>query len=355
MNADIKKLFIESLEDSSISEIETNGTSSFFVVRNGTRQEYKNIFKDLKEYFEFITWIGQNMDNSLTELPKNILEGRMVLSSSVLARVHIVLPPASQLPSMTIAKKTNSLKTLESIQKTGSMTVKMCQFLKMAVECKLNIVLSGASGAGKTTMLEALAKNIEELERIGVVEDSPELRLSQANTVYLQSKPWQPGQDKKDEVPLDWCVRQLNRMRCDRVILGECRGKEFKEFITLANSGLDGSMTTLHANTPKLALNKMTQFIMEANEAPIRIINKSIANTIDLIIQLKKIDGKYICTNIEEVSQIVGADEGAEIATASLAKYDEDTKSFKETFMFSDSLRNKILANGYSITGFGKV
>ena len=191
----------------------------------------------------------------------------------------------------------------------------------------MTTVLSGSSGAGKTTFTEAMTKEWPLDIRVGVAEDSPELNLIQENTTYLKSAPRQPGQDIKDEANLDWCVQQLNRMRVDKIIVGETRSKEFFYFLQAANSGCEGSLTTIHASDPKMCLQKMTQFSVMAMPQPIRTANKSIGTTIDIIIQLVRLlDGRYRVASIEEVTDTLGNDDSATIATTALWKYDEATR-----------------------------
>lgn len=345
------------IDDNSISELETNGTSSVFVRQKGIRIEIPNIFESEKEYIEETKWLANAI--SPDEEPeggrKYLAEGKLDLGDAGSARCHIVLPPASDYPLVTIAKKSVSLTTLEDILKSGSLSTKMYNFLKASVEIGQTIIFSGSTGAGKTTILEAMTKFIPETVRIGVVEDAPELVLTQPNTVYLHSKPWSPGMDPNNEVTLNWCTKQINRMRTDKLIIGESRGPEFAEFLTCANSGMNGSMTTLHANSPKLALQKMTQFVMLAKEQPIRVINKNIATTIDIIVQLEKFpNGEYKMTSIEEISRILSRDESAEIATTPLSVWDANKKTWNDSFLISDNLRKKFEDNGYECQNFTK-
>lgn len=343
------------IDDENISEIQSNGTSSIFVRKNGKRYEVKDVFPNEKVYLNSINSLIENINPNFNGNSKYLEEGKLKLKNGNTARVHIVLPPATDLPQVTIAKKTTSLTTLDKIFENNSISLRMKNFLIAAIDSNLTIVFSGSTGSGKTTFLEALTKLIPDNVRIGVVEDSPELSLKQPNVTYLHSHPWKPGMDPNNEVTLNWCTKQINRMRTDLLIIGESRGAEFKEFITAANSGMEGSMTTLHANNPKMALQKMTQFVMEAQPQPVRTINKSIATSIDIIVQLSKSPtGKYKCTAIEEISEILGADESAEIATTPLSVYNESTDTWTDSFLISDKLRYKFEAKGYDCNNFLK-
>lgn len=353
----IWKNIVESylIRDTAISEIQANGTTSLFVRKNGKRIEIPNVFANEEEYTKSIQVLIKMINADARDSARFLEEGRLRLPNNGIARVHIVLPPVSDYPQVTIAKKTQSLTDIDKIYEYNSISMKMRNFLKAAIDCKLTIVFSGSTGAGKTTMLEALTKLIPPTTRIGVIEDSPELSLIQPNVTYLHSHPWKPGMDPNEEVTLDWCTKQINRMRTDLIVIGETRGKEFYEFITAANSGMNGSLTTLHSNSPKLAIQKMTQFIMIAQPQPVRVANTSIMNTIDLIVQLDKtLDGEYKCTEIAEVTGPVSNNEDALISIATLTKYNPMTKTWDDKFMISDKLRATLISKGYNPMTFVK-
>lgn len=482
-----------------ISELEVNNPHSVYARNKGKRVKLDVDFRTDEQYMESTKQLAKIINPAFNMQSNNfeyLEEGRLRLPNGNTARVHIVLPPASDYPLITIAKKTTNLTTLDDIYNSGSMSMKMRNFIKACIDIKQTMVLSGSTGSGKalhkdtlvktknkgyipiidisindviydenykeynvlkkfnpeikkaymlyfdngekvkacenhlwkvvkngadiivntnelfntykqvkiirnnseeilvlnieeisiadnnkndyyclqvdgpsktflitkkdipthnTTFVEAVSKLIPMDTRIGVVEDSPELALIQPNVVYLHTKPWRPGMDPNDEVTLDWCTRQINRMRTDLLIIGETRGKEFHQFLLGANSGMEGSMTTLHANSPKAALSKMTQFCMEAQPSPIRVINKMISTTVDIIVQLTKtVNGEYKCASICEVSRILGNDEDATIATSMLSEYDEKTKTWNDKFMISDQLRKKLISYGYDCSTFLK-
>lgn len=357
-----KKLLISD-EIYETSEMEANGTNSVFIKSNGRRIEIEDIFSGEDDYNNQILKLIKKVDPEYeyNVLPKYIFEGRLKLRNEdgelvTTARCHIVLPPASELPQVTIAKKTTSLTTLDKIQESGSMNQQMKDFIILCIKCNLTTVLSGSSGAGKTTFTEAMTKEWPLDIRIGVAEDAPELNLLQENTTYLKSAPRNPGQDIKDEANLDWCVQQLNRMRVDKIIVGETRSKEFFYFLQAANSGCEGSLTTIHATDPKMCLQKMSQFSIMAMPQPVRVANQSIANTVDIIIQLTRLlDGRYRVKSIEEITPTLGMDESATIATTSLAKYNEMTDNWEINFnLMSDKLKQKIQSCGYNPISFRK-
>lgn len=204
-----------------------------------------------------------------------------------------------------------------------------------------------------TTMLEALSKSIPDQYRIGVAEDTPELVLTQSNISYLRSVPHQPGMDPNDVATLSWVVQQFQRMRTDRVIIGETRGKEFADFLVAANSGMDGSMTTMHAENPVRCLNKMTSFALKGSEnTPLRSINNEIANAIDIIVQLVIVDGKHRVSHIQEITPTLGNTDEAKITTQPLYCWDRESDLFYKEENMTDNLRQEIMSRGINIDQF---
>lgn len=342
-----------------VTEIEANGSTSLFIKKSGVREEIRNVWSSPEEFNEktkeLIERVKRDDDEFTEDVPKFLVEGKLKLDTGETARVHIVLPPACDYPNITIAKKSNSLSTLEAIKERGAFNSKMHDFLKAAVECNLTIILSGGTGAGKTTMLEAMSKLFKDNERIGVVEDSQELVLAQPNVTYLHSTLWTPGKDPNAVATLSWCVQQINRMRTDKLIIGETRGKEFADFIVGANSGMEGSMTTIHANNARAALQKMSQFVIIGMPQPVRTANESIATCVDLIVQLgfnKQRENRVI--EIVEVSDVIGNTDSALIATQPIFRYDDENDSWIETHYLSDKTNKKFKDNGYDIKSFKK-
>lgn len=205
-----------------------------------------------------------------------------------------------------------------------------------------------------TTMLEACTKLIPDSVRIGVAEDTPELSLIQSNVSYLHSVPWQPGMDPNNVATLSWVVQQFQRMRTDRLIIGETRGKEFADFLIAANSGMDGSMTTIHANTPIRCLDKMSNFAMKGSDRqPTRSINADIGNAVDIIVQLIILpDGRHKIDAIQEITPIVGTGEDAKITTSPLYKYDVISDKFEKKGGITDDMRKRFASKGVSSERF---
>lgn len=350
------------LLDPKVSEIATNGPNQFFMKRAGQRIKVQNLPQMSEEsYFKGIELGLVPFVKSQNIFDKNsfIFEGRLeyeVGETEVRGRCHIVLPPASDYPQVTIAKKTTSLLSLEAIANAGSMSDEMRRFLKMAIKAQVTICFSGQTGSGKTTMLEAVAKHIDDSYRIGVAEDTPELALPQSNVTYLHSTPWSPGMDPNNVATLDWVVAQFMRNRCDKLIIGETRGKEFGGFLKASNSGMDGCMTTIHAETPPACLRKMTGFAMESRPGvSARSINMDIASAVKLIIQLIILPGgKHRISHIEEITTTLSNNEDAQISTQPLYLYDRSSDSFYKAGNMSDSLREYCTIRGADVNEFLK-
>jgi len=345
------------LLDPTVSELQINGPDEIFFKKDGQRIKFPNAsFASESRYIESLDEGLIPFIRSTIPFEKNsyLYEGPLYYKAGdleVKGRCHIVLPPASDSPQITIAKKSPNLLGLEDIALKGSMSSEMFNFLSAAVQANVTIVLSGSTGSGKTTTLEALTKLIRKDQRIGVAEDTPELVLSQPNVTYLHSVPWRPGMDPNKVATLSWVVSQFQRMRLDKIIVGETRGKEFADFLVAANSGMEGSLTTIHADDPVACLRKMTLFASEGSpNIPIRSINTSIANAIDLIVQLTILpNGKHRVSHIQEITPTIGNDESASITTNPLYKYDPTRDGFEKVSSMTDNLRKKFLRKNIDI------
>lgn len=348
------------LLDPTISEVQSNGPSEFFIKKGGKRmrlegistesdQAYSDGIRDglvpfVKTFDEFVA------NNYLFEGPLKYKVG----DQEIRGRCTIVLPPAADYPQVTIAKKSTSLADIDAIATAGSMSTDMLMFLKACVKAEMTMVFSGGTGAGKTTMLEALTKLIPDSNRIGVAEDTPELVLTQSNVSYLHSVPKRPGMDPNDVATLSWVISQFQRARIDKVIVGETRGAEFADFLIAANSGMSGSLTTIHAESANRCLEKMTNFALKGSERqPIRSINTDIAHAIDIIVQLIILpDGRHKIAAIQEITQTIGHGDDARIATAELYRYDREKDAFFKGIHMSDALRTKFRVRGINFEQF---
>ncbi len=237
------------------------------------------------------------------------------------SRVNAVIPPvAIDGPSITIRKFSTKKLTVEDLIKFGSMTPQIAEFVKACVISRLNIVVSGGTGSGKTTLLNVLSGFIPEDERIVTIEDAAELKLGQDHVVRLETK--KPNLEGRYEVSIRDLVRNSLRMRPERIVVGECRGGETLDMLQAMNTGHDGSLTTLHANTPRDALSRMeTMTMMAGMDMPLKVIREQIASAIELIIQQARMrDGSRKITYITEV---IGM-EGDTVVLQDVFKFVED-------------------------------
>lgn len=329
-----------------LAEITLNGPGYIYYKERGERKSIKIPVITEEDYNQCIDYLIKKAG-----LIKNpyLVEGRYRFPGGKSGRLHIAMPPASPVPLVTLAIKTSTLTNLASLQGTGSFNTEISKFLKAAIDSKLTIVISGGTGAGKTTLLEALTSEFDIKERIGVCEDSPELMLDSPDTAYLNSTVWKPGLNKDDVAPLQWVVQQINRMRVDRIIIGETRGVEFFDFVTAANSGAEGSLTTIHANDGPAAMKKMSTFVYMAIDISPRIINEMISQAIDIVIQLgrSKKDGSHKILSIHEVTNAISAGDSPTIALNPLFEYEPDTNTWNKRFA-TDALKKRLQEYGYN-------
>ncbi len=304
----------ELLADAAISDIMVNGPEQTFVERKG-KLELANIqFRDEEHLFQ----IAQRICNSV---------GRRVDQTTPLAdarlkdgsRVNVIVPPLSlRGTAISIRKFSAKPITIDMMAGFGSMSTKMATALKVAGASRFNIVISGGTGSGKTTMLNALSKMIDPGERVLTIEDAAELRLQQPHWLPLETRP--PNLEGQGEITIRDLVKNALRMRPDRIILGEIRGSECFDLLAAMNTGHDGSMATLHSNSPRECLARMENMVMMSDiKVPKEAISRQIADSVDLIVQVKRLrDGSRRVTNITEV---IGM-EGPVIVTQELFKFE---------------------------------
>ncbi|MBM7407531.1 MULTISPECIES: ATPase, T2SS/T4P/T4SS family [Sphingomonas] len=304
----------ELLADPAISDIMVNGPDQTFVERKGKLELANIAFRDEEHLFQ----IAQRICNSV---------GRRVDQTTPLAdarlkdgsRVNVIVPPLS-LKGTAISIRKFSAKpiTLDMMAGFGSMSPKMATALKIAGASRFNIVISGGTGSGKTTMLNALSKMIDPGERVLTIEDAAELRLQQPHWLPLETRP--PNLEGQGEITIRDLVKNALRMRPDRIILGEIRGAECFDLLAAMNTGHDGSMATLHSNSPRECLARMENMVMMSDiKVPKEAISRQIADSVDLIVQVKRLrDGSRRVTNITEV---IGM-EGPVIVTQELFKFE---------------------------------
>jgi pilus assembly protein CpaF len=219
------------------------------------------------------------------------------------SRVNAIIPPlALKGPAITIRKFKKDLLSGQDLISFGTLTAQMAEFLDTCVKVRKNIVISGGTGSGKTTLLNVLSSYIPETERIVTIEDAAELQLAQDHWIQLESRP--ANIEGKGEITIRDLVRNSLRMRPDRIVVGECRGGEALDMLQAMNTGHDGSLTTLHANTPRDALSRLeTMVLMSGMELPMKAIREQIANAVNLIVQQTRFaDGSRRIAAISEIS-----------------------------------------------------
>lgn len=356
----VEALLEEILSDES-SEITMNGPNSIHCKRKGRRVHLTQISFPSEEIYKRVidqfllahtTTNDRIANSSLT-----MIEGQLNLADpnnpglpSMVARVHVMLNPSTKYPIVTIAKKARRQLSLDDIYKNGAMSINMYEFLKVIAQGKLTVIISGQTGAGKTTLMEAMSHHFDPEDRIVVAEDTPELRFPVGEAVYLLSSKPRPGEKLGlKTVSLEWLVAQANRMRADRIIVGETRGEEMAEFLIAANSGADGSMTTIHAHDPERAIEKMKILASKAssNQSDMSIA-RDIASTVHIIVQAAIIDGQHVITHIAEVSNIVNQTTN-KVALNPIFTYDRKRRNWESSGRPSEELKEFLESRGVSV------
>ncbi|HJS20435.1 MAG TPA: CpaF family protein [Anaerolineales bacterium] len=290
------------LEDPDISEVMVNGPKKVFIEKDGRLTKSPITFDDddhvLRIIDRIILPLGRRVDPDTPTVDARLPDG---------SRVNAVIPPvAIDGPSITIRKFKKDKLSMDQLIQYGSLTPNMGEFIRACVLAHLNIVISGGTGSGKTTLLNVLSRFIQEEERIVTIEDAAELQLQQDHVLRMETKV--PNTDGRGAVTTRDLVRNSLRMRPDRIIVGECRGGEALDMLQAMNTGHDGSLTTLHANSPRDALSRLeTMVLMSGMELPLKVVRQQISSAVDLIIQQTRLkDGSRKITAITEVVGMEG-------------------------------------------------
>ena len=288
------------LKDPSISDILVNGPHSVYIERHGKLEKSTVTFSDNDHLMQIIDRIVSKVGRRVDEVSP-MVDARLPDGS----RVNAIIPPlALDGASMSIRRFGTNPLTLESLLNFKAFTPEMIMLLEGAIKARLNIIISGGTGSGKTTLLNTLSCFIPSDERIVTIEDAAELQLQQDHVVRLETRP--PNIEGKGAITSRDLVRNSLRMRPDRIIIGECRGAEALDMLQAMNTGHDGSLTTIHANTPRDALARLETMIMMAGiELPIKAMRQQIASAVDLIIQTNRLQGgPRKLTSISEVMNL---------------------------------------------------
>ncbi len=346
------------LADPDISEIMVNRYDQIYVERAGKLIRVPVRFTGPQQLMgvieRIVAPIGRRIDEKTPMVDARLPDG---------SRVHAIIPPlAINGAILTIRKFKKEILSAQNLVEMGSLTKAMAEFLRACVQGRLNIIISGGTGTGKTTLLNILSSFIPGQERIITVEDSAELQLKQEHVCRLEARP--PNLQGEGEVSIRELVRNTLRMRPDRIIVGECRGAEALDMLQAMNTGHDGSLTTIHANSPRDCLRRLETLVMFAGtELPSKAIREQIASAINLIVQLNRFsDGTRKITHITEVT---GHIEGETISTQDIFIYKQRgvdhmgkvIGDFKATGLiprFADKLEEKGIHLARSIFGTGE-
>ena len=290
------------LADDSVSEIMVNGPNRVFVERRGRLELTGRTFMDdaavMAVIERIVSPLGRRVDESQPYVDARLSDG---------SRVNCVIHPLSLVgPCITIRKFSRRQLFDRDLIAFGTMTPAMAEFLRVCVLLRKNVVVSGGTGSGKTTLLNVLSNYLPENERILTIEDAAELRLAQPHLVRLEARP--PNIEGRGAVTIRDLVRNALRMRPDRIIVGECRGGEALDMLQAMNTGHDGSLTTVHANSPRDVISRLeTMVLMSGLELPSRAIREQIASAVDLIVHESRLsDGSRKITCISEVMGMEG-------------------------------------------------
>jgi pilus assembly protein CpaF len=290
------------LRDPTVTEVMVNKADQVYIERAGKIEETEASFLDdahlLRIIDRIVSQVGRRIDEGSPMVDARLPDG---------SRVNAIIPPlALRGPSLTIRKFSRNALTLENLVGLGTLAEPTADFLAQCVQGKLNILISGGTGTGKTTLLNAVSAYVPSAERIVTVEDAAELRLLQRHVVSLESRP--PNVEGEGEVRIRDLVRNALRMRPDRIIVGEVRGGEALDMLQAMNTGHDGSLTTIHANSARDALHRLEMLVLMAGvELPVKAIREQVAGGFDLLVHIARlVDGSRRITQITEIAGMEG-------------------------------------------------
>ncbi len=301
------------LADESITDIMVNGPHQIYVERRGKLEITDVTFRDdahvIHVATRIVTEVGRRVDESTPLVDARLKDG---------SRVNIIIPPlAIDGPTIAIRKFSKKEITLDVMARQGNVSIDMATVLKIAGRARLNILISGGTGSGKTTLLNAMSRMIDHGERTITIEDAAELQLQQPHVVRLETRP--ANVEGEGEITMRHLVKNALRMRPDRIILGEIRGEEAIDMLQAMNTGHDGSMGTIHSNTPRDALTRLENMVaMSGFKLPAEAVREQIQSAVHLIVQISRMrDGKRRITQVTEITGM----EGEVVTTQDLFKF----------------------------------
>ncbi len=313
----------EWLSDPDISEIMINGTESIYIEKNGMMNNLPSPFPDELSIMRIVDRILSPLGRRVDEKSPYV-DGRLPDGS----RINVIIPPVSLTgPVLTIRKFSEERLDIARLVGMGTLSGEAADFLEKAVISKRNILISGGTGTGKTTLLNSLASFIPPWERVITIEDAAELDLQQEHIVRLETRP--PNIEGESEITTRDLVRNSLRMRPDRIIVGECRGAEALDMLQAMNTGHEGSMTTCHANSPRDAIKRLEMMaLMTGIDLPLRVIREQIASGINIIIQISRVaGGRRVVKSILEIDGI----ETEQILTQPIFEYRDQISALEST------------------------
>jgi pilus assembly protein CpaF len=302
------------LRDPTISEVMVNGPDEVYFERDGVIHAAPARFRDnahiMRVIERIISPLGRRVDESSPYVDARLPDG---------SRVNVVIPPVVPSPVVTVRKFRPDKYHVAELVSNDTMTQPMADFFRACVQQRLNIVISGGTGTGKTTLLNAISEFIPSRERIVTIEDPVEMKLQQRHVIPMEARP--PNIEGKNEVTQRALVRNALRMRPDRIIVGEVRGSEAFDMLQAMNTGHEGSLTTVHANGPRDALARIENMVLMAGfDLPVRAIREQVASALHLVVQLVRFsDGKRRISNVSEITGL----EGDTITMQELFRFDQ--------------------------------
>lgn len=309
------------MADESIREIMINGIGQIFVEQNGLLKRTELVFKDDDQLMAAVRniaqYVGQYVRPNTARFDARLPQGH---------RVHVVLPPVCrQGISVTIRKHTKSAFGLEDLIRIGSINVETKEFLRHSMEREKNMIISGGTGTGKTTFINALSELIPNTDRIITIEDAAELQIKQEHVVSLEAR----APDRKGEggVTIRELLHSSLRMRPDRIVVGECRGGEALDLLQAMNTGHGGSMSTVHANSPIESLRRLeTLALFSGEEIPLRFLRAQVASAINVVVQLQRLKGKR---SVQSIAEVLPLTEAGDYAVNDIFVYDYANETLK--------------------------
>ena len=290
------------LDDDEVTDVLVNGPFDVFVERRGKLERTTARFRDAQHLVSvaqrIAAAVGRRIDTASPMVDARLADG---------SRVNIVLPPlVLNGGSISIRKFPKRSVTMEAMVRQGNLSPEMARVLQIAARCRLNILIAGGTGSGKTTLLNAVSQYIDPTERIITIEDAVELRLLQPHVVQMETRP--PNIEGAGHIPQRELLRNALRMRPDRIIVGEVRGAEAFDMLQAMNTGHDGSMSTVHANTPRDALYRIENMVMMANlNLPLKAIRMNVVSALNLVVQIERMrDGIRRVQHIAEIAGMEG-------------------------------------------------